>query len=302
MDEFYAKLQGHFANEASEDVHLEMAAFKEKDPDAYLMYQELWKQDKNFKVKDYNSLAAWNTLQNKGKTKPRRSLTWISKVAAVLLIGCLSAVVYYQNRKSDAPQYSQIHQYEELSNIVLADGSEVTLDKKAALEYPAEFSETRRSVKFQGEAFFSIAKDPTRPFVIETDNASTTVLGTSFNVNTTDQKTMIAVVSGRVHVRSKAGDERILEKGESLLVAESTFEYKKIENENFLAWKTGVFSFEQQPLNEVINHLNTYYNDSLTLVKGLDNCLLSADFNKAQLKDVVEVLELTCNAQIQIKK
>lgn len=302
MDDFYAKLERHFSGNASNEENLEMATFKELQPDDYLMYKELWANDKSFKVKDYNSLVAWNKIQAKTKAKKSKWMIIIRRVAAVLLIGCLSALVLYQVSKPANIHASKAHHFDSKTNVELADGSEVLMNKKSVLSYPNKFSNGSRTVKLNGEAFFNVERDTAKPFVIKTDNATITVLGTSFNVKSTSTVTSVSVVSGSVLVESTAGEQCVLTKGESVTASDNLFETKKLGNQNFLAWKTGVFSFDQQPLHEVIVSLNTYYNNSLVLKKGLENCLLSADFNDAELKDVVEVLELTCNAQIDIKK
>ena len=84
MDDFYAKLERHFSGNASNEENLEMATYKEQQPDDYLMYRELWANDKSFKVKDYNSLAAWNKIQAKTKAKKSKLMITIRRVAAVL--------------------------------------------------------------------------------------------------------------------------------------------------------------------------------------------------------------------------
>lgn len=92
----------------------------------------------------------------------------------------------------------------------LNDGTSIRLQPKGTVTYPKEFSDAQREVQLQGEAFFDVAKDRKRPFIISTENVTVKVLGTSFNVKAYEKsdEVTVAVRTGKVSVFAKNPDYR----------------------------------------------------------------------------------------------
>ena len=87
------------------------------------------------------------------------------------------------------------------STITLTDGSQVRLNSESSLIYPERFEENVRSIQLVGEAFFDVARDENRPFIIKSGEVTTTVLGTSFNVSAfPDEDIEVTVATGKVKV------------------------------------------------------------------------------------------------------
>jgi hypothetical protein len=147
--------------------------------------------------------------------KSKSLLYWLSGIAASLIIGVLGT--YFYAKKADKSIYEQLvasntvaltEQYNSTGKpliIKLEDGSYVTLQNKSRLSFPKTFmNKNSRSVYLNGAAFFSVAKNPAKPFLVYANGIVTKVLGTRFKINSfdTDKKAVVEVISGIVSVNS----------------------------------------------------------------------------------------------------
>jgi transmembrane sensor len=88
------------------------------------------------------------------------------------------------------------------TTILLSDGSIILLENGSVLEYPEKFTGSERSVVLTGNAFFDIARDTTKPFLVYSEKMVTRVLGTSFRIKSTDEQVLVAVKTGKVSVQT----------------------------------------------------------------------------------------------------
>ena len=139
--------------------------------------------------------------------------------------------------------------------VALADGSAVALNGTSALSLDFTPGE-RRVVLRGGEAFFEVAKDPRRPFVVETALGQVTVLGTAFVVNTGDGFVDVTVTESRVAVSHAAGGSVTLQAGETVRLQRDRLGAKSTRDAaQALAWRSGKLVFRDTPLGEVVDAL-----------------------------------------------
>lgn len=152
--------------------------------------------------------------------------------------------------------------------LVLSDGTRVWLNAETELEYPAQFVGEERKVKLTGEAYFEVTPDTERPFIVETGNMRTRVLGTSFNINayTNEGAIYTTLLSGRVEVSLADGTGLdvapvVLEPGmqSHWKRGASDFELRKVDLDNVIAWRYGVFMFNEDNLDVVTRVLSRWY-------------------------------------------
>jgi ferric-dicitrate binding protein FerR (iron transport regulator) len=157
----------------------------------------------------------WQRIRQDLPTRILRPLhvAWLSGVAACLLLGVgwylgwnLPESVYPKANQEVARQ-SGIEVKNTLQaeqEVVLPDGTKVTLSQNSQLVYNKSFNQTRREVYLTGDAFFDVKRDEHKPFVVHTDNLVTEVLGTSFRIrqNQNSKTTEVSVRSGKVSVYS----------------------------------------------------------------------------------------------------
>lgn len=147
--------------------------------------------------------------------------------------------------------------------LVLSDGSKIFLNSESQLTFPSYFEGDTRRVELSGEAYFEVKKD-TKPFIIQTQDLTIEVLGTSFNINAyqTNPYVNATLVEGSIRIR-------LPEKQESfLLKPDHNFRLDKLSEEIFVqqvntdvytAWVRGEFVFRNQPLTEIFAQLERWY-------------------------------------------
>ena len=176
----------------------------------------------------------------------------------------LSGLVYKFRDSVQAP-----HEYHTLTVsrageyiMTLPDGSRVWLNSETELKYPVVFDKDQREVFLTGEAYFKVAKDSKRPFVVITPKTRTTVLGTSFNVMAyrDEMQTEVTLVEGAVKVMAGEKECRIVP-GQQLTVDNSSLQMSQREvNVSFYtSWKDGVFDFDHMALSDLCVKLSRWY-------------------------------------------
>lgn len=151
-------------------------------------------------------------------------------------------------------------------SLVLSDGTRVWLNAVSELEYPVQFVGKERVVRLKGEAYFEVARDTSKPFIVEAGGISTRVLGTAFNVSAYDDEEAISttLLSGKVEVCLKEYDNArpvILDPGmQSMWHKENEeFQLKKVDTEDVVAWRYGVFVFNEDDIEVVTRMLSRWF-------------------------------------------
>ncbi len=228
-----------------------------------------------------------------------RLLAYAASIAAVVLI----AFFVFQLTRDTQPVMRSFASGTLISSpLALSDGSHIVLNSRSEVKFPEKFGSDGREVYFWGEAFFEIASDPTRPFVIETGDARIKVLGTAFNVKADPMSgiTEVVVNSGTVlfyHVDKNANilGQIILHKGDKGIFNRNTRKLTKMLNEdlNFISWKTGILVFNETSLDKVMEVVGKKYNVTFNMSdSALSRLKLTATFDNESLGSVLEVLSL----------
>ena len=150
-------------------------------------------------------------------------------------------------------------------DLVLEDGTRVWLNADSRLKYPVVFPGSERRVMLEGEAYFEVARDTNRPFLVETGVQSLRVLGTAFNVCAYPDEPDIytTLVHGSVALSTGGqGHECVLVPGEQAVchVHNGSFTVGKVDVSQVAAWKKGLFVFENQNLEQIMLKLARWYN------------------------------------------
>jgi len=213
---------------------------------------------------------AWNKLYNRleGDKLIRKNSTLFNPVfriaaSVILIIGLTFTGLYIGTNSFEKNNINTITAGIEQKNleVTLPDGSKVVLNRNSKIEYPDKFNRKTRSVKLQGEAFFDIEPNTSRPFIVDAGTANITVLGTSFNVNTGNNGVEVFVTSGKVMLSSNTGNQSItLEKGDVGSILDNKATKMANTDPNYLSWKTEILRFEGDYLGKVLNDLKRVHN------------------------------------------
>ncbi len=149
------------------------------------------------------------------------------------------------------------------NTIVLSDGTRVKLNAESKLIYPTRFLNRQRTVFLEGEAFFDVTPDKTRPFVVQTRLGDVKVLGTRFNVNVypEDSACCATLVEGRVAVNTPAlARDMILEPGEQAVFSGTQATKSEVELEEYVGWVKGLYTFKNKKLKDIMRTFERWYN------------------------------------------
>jgi len=194
------------------------------------------------------------------------------------------------------------------SQLTLSDGSQVILNSGSELTYQKNFEKKVREVHLKGEAFFRVAEDPSRPFIVHAQKTRTTALGTSFNVKAYAGETLdVSLLTGKVAVNS----DEIIEKPVTLVPGEAL----KIDRQNgkvvktdfnrdlVIGWTKKWIFFQKTPLLEAIRVLENWYGVQIEINnQPKDQVLLSGKFQDETLENVLEGLKFSARFDFIIDK
>lgn len=201
------------------------------------------------------------TKDSNSRFVPRIATRFISIAASVTILFC--AAIYLVQEYYFHTTYST--GYGMTRNILLEDGSEITLNANSSLRVPRDLAQNNtREVWLTGEAFFSIAKRPDRArFTVYTENINIEVLGTKFNVNNRRGRTEVVLTEGSVKLTSPdlAAEPVFMKPGEyvSRREDEPVYNRQTVVPEAFTVWQSNKLIFEDTPLHSVVEKIEDYY-------------------------------------------
>lgn len=226
-------------------------------------------------------------------------LKWAVAASITLLIGISAYFAIFSNLLS---KNIVAKSKENVVNIVLNDGSHVTLNRQSVIKYPKKFTDDKRLVKLQGEAHFNVTPDKEKPFIVEAENLTVTVLGTSFYVRSfSGQPQQVYVESGKVECVHKTTSENIvLNSGESYVFGsqKQTPEVVSDKDMNTFAWKTTKLIFVNEKLSDIIALINNAYNSKINIKGPVANCRLTVSFENLSIDGIINVLQTILDVRI----
>ena len=146
-------------------------------------------------------------------------------------------------------------------NITLADGSKVWLNAGSALTYPVAFIGNERKVSITGEAYFEVAHDASKPFIVNNGSMGIRVLGTHFNVNAfedDDNDIKVTLLEGSVKINN-GNATRLLNPGQQAVVSKEIKVVNDVDLDLVMAWKNGYFQFDNASLQKVLKEVSRWY-------------------------------------------
>jgi len=299
METPYEIVGKYLSNEASQSEVDELMEWRKASPDneqEYLLLLSSWGHSFN-DISQYEAQKEevfQETLAMIGQGNKSRSMNivWAS-IAAAVLIGI--GLVFYSNpgNVSDVELVSA-STGEEIKQVNLPDGSIVWLNTGSRLTYTPNFVGEERVVSLTGEAYFDVARDEKKPFVIHAGASKTRVLGTAFNLNAKRvEEVRLTVTEGKVKFSNQ--EESILEivkVGEEALlsVTETRIQKNTMTDQNAMAWKTGVLKFVNYSLKDMAESLSNYYQVPFFVAEGLENVPVTFTIYQYSLEETLDII------------
>ena len=252
-------------------------------------------------------------------------------VALLLGLALPSLLNGHKNETPNNPQMISLYvQGGVCSKTVLPDGTVVWLNASTTISYPSCFNGDTRTVELTGEAFFDVARDETKPFIIQSGKLQVNVLGTSFNFKhyEGDTHASLAVETGMVTLSTGESKTTNLEAGQYATIDNRTLQtqvhneiptvsVKKEElsttnspvmvdretlNNQFSLWRNYVLVFRDEPFNNILNELSRRYNVDFDIRdKEIMDYEYTATFNDMSLEDILKLLKISAPIDYTIK-
>lgn len=188
--------------------------------------------------------------------------------------------------------------------IILPDGSKVWLNSVSSLRFPAIFNGNERKVELSGEAYFEVVKNTNKPFIVKTHDMNVFVTGTQFNVMAYSDENYSAttLVEGSVHVSNHNGN-MVLKPGEQVVANEGANLKKRITDvEQNIAWKNGLFQFNDSDMRTVMNQISRWYDVSIEYQGEVPEKYFGGYISRdSKLSQVLKMLELS-GVQFKLKE
>lgn len=157
-------------------------------------------------------------------------------------------------------------------NLTLSDGTRVWLNSESSLKYPVAFNGNERKVEITGEAYFEVAHDARKKFIVDANGVNTEVLGTHFNVNAYNDEasTKVTLMEGSVKV-SKGSSINFLKPGQQADVSSEVKVINGVDVDEVMAWKEGYFHFENSDLKTILGQFARWYDIEIVYEGSVTN-------------------------------
>jgi len=281
-------------------------------------------------------LALDNTAGDTAEDRPARSKTrrlLVAAGSALTLLGVTAFFFYHPApaHKTTVPETVQLSEIKtrngSRTSLYLPDGTRVWLNAASKLTYKKDFGASGREVNLTGEAFFDVARNPAKPFVIHTPRIDIKVLGTSFNIKSypTDKTTEAVLIRGSIEVaiRDKANKRVIMKPNEKLVIDndDSTILHRHIVTRSAAgiadrspvtilkptyehttgtmvetSWVNNKLIFQDETFDNLAREMERWYGVTITFAKpGLEQQQFTGSFQQETIRQALDALQLTAS-------
>lgn len=191
----------------------------------------------------------------------------------------------------------------QIQKILAIDGSEIWLNSKSSLSFESSFGQKNREVKLIGEAYFEVAHQPLKPFIVHYNSEKTEVLGTHFNIKSYPQeKSYTTLLEGSVRVSNLKNQMVQLKPGEQSY-SNPNLKKRQVHVEDYIAWKNGDFYFDNLSLEQLLDQVEEWYNISFINYEQRSNDRISGTFKRSHsLEELLKNIEEISSVKFKIKE
>lgn len=182
------------------------------------------------------------------------------------------------------------------SFLELSDGTKIWVNANTYLVYPVAFNGDKREIYVEGEIYLEVFPDAKRPFLVKTKKMDVHVLGTSFNVSVreADPEVSVVLVEGKVNVKVSNQAETILKPKEMFSCIGEKTEIKTVDVTNYISWKDGTYTFDDECFAVVLHKLSLYYGKEIVFDDKVAALRCSGTLNLCEnLEELLKGMEST---------
>jgi transmembrane sensor len=222
--------------------------------------------------------------------------TWLRAAAAISFLLIASYLLFFEylsptKTKQPLAKIKVVQTFKgQKLDIKLSDGSRIKLNTNSKISYPEKFSGNTREVTLEGEAYFDIAPNPSRPFIVHTQYASTHVIGTSFNVLVDSDTAAITLVEGKVDIALPTGQRALLTPNQQAVISRGSHNIAThlVDVEKYIEWKYNTLRFDNTSVREAFAAMENWYNVEITVNDAaLLDCVITSKYQNESLENVL---------------
>ncbi|SKA10143.1 ferric-dicitrate binding protein FerR, regulates iron transport through sigma-19 [Chitinophaga eiseniae] len=234
---------------------------------------ESWLSTADTMLLDEFMMGKWEEANSPVVMKPRVHQFWYGAAAAAIIGIIVSIAFFWQHRTAVRPvavKWDTLHNTSDnIQLFTMEDGSEVWLNTHSSIIYQNRYNQESRELWLHGEAYFKVTKDEKRPFLVHTGHLTTTVLGTVFNIatsNMADGSIQISLLEGKVAVSKPDSFNEVLLPGQMLnYVNGRQPQLTNFEKNDVLDWKKGKIHFNHTRLADALTRIQQRYGCRIVL-------------------------------------
>lgn len=262
----------YFRNELSKQERLKLLRMVEDDPDL---------KDQFIRIKNVYALSTLTQLpedlpENKSSLiqfhtlRKRKNITKLilksAKYAAIalLLISITYIITINKFAVNDTAEMLSFHvPAGQRMLMTLPDGTEVWLNSQTTMIFPSNFTSSERRVNIDGEAFFDVAENKDKPFIVSSKGVDMKVLGTRFNVYAYSSedylRTSLIEGSLKVYHHNEESQNVVLSPNQQITIKDGKMVVGTIKNQDYFLWTQGIFSYDNEPLSDILKKMELYF-------------------------------------------
>ena len=274
----------------------------------YHQLEQVWVASKTLAAKkEVDEEAAWQRFRTRIRqgngtpvVKPERSFGWWRVAALFILVIGAAVFTYTWFNKEEPVQQLSLQTVDKPLSDTLSDGSVVTLNKGSVLTYPSKFKGETRSIALKGEAFFTVTPNKEQPFIVQVNDVTVRVVGTSFNIRSEGGETEVIVEKGVVQVTRNGKTVELRPKEKVVVGGQDTTMQKEVETEElYNYYRTREFVCDNTPLWKLAEVLNEAYGVNIVIERAALRTLpLTTTFNNESLDHILEIISMTFDIKI----
>ncbi|SEF99601.1 FecR family protein [Parabacteroides chinchillae] len=285
----------YIKGEATEDEKRSVMLWIEQSPENMRQYMA---------TRKLYDISLWNVTKDHNQTKKPahkfnlyRIAIEFTKIAAILII-CFMVTKQLFNQDTILPEMQTVYvPAGQRVELTLADGTKVWLNSHSTFRFPNHFTADARNVELDGEGYFTVQHNKKAPFTVQTGKYAIHVLGTEFNVKAYNRSNMFetSLLKGAVEISSPDMTKNLrLQPNEIAQLTNGKLTKQHIPDYNYFKWKDGLFCFENETIENLIEKMQLYYDVTIKVERApLLQYRYSGKFRiKDGIEHVLKVLQL----------
>ena len=271
---------------------------EKENPETEHALQELWETFRSDRTYGNTTQRVGQQLQERIRGRKNRFRTFrYAAILALPFIGAGLGIAITDILPDREQTFTVLTDAGEKSRIFLPDSSRVWINSSTRLSYDTDFGHRDRTVMLEGEAFFDVAEDKDRKFIVRTGDIDITVTGTSFNVSSysNQDRIYVSLEEGAVSISrsGKEGEIARLSPGQKFIYSKHDGKYgqKTTDVRSDGIWRMNILKFEDEPASQVFRKLEAWYGLDIRTENMPENIRYGFTVKNESVREMLDLID-----------